>query len=60
MDRSVDTNETQVLQNVRIYIRVYKGSFPCAQLAKHYAMKTWVSGGIAPPFFTWALNGGEW
>jgi hypothetical protein len=27
---------------------------------KHYAMKTWASGGIARPFLTLALDGGEW
>jgi hypothetical protein len=29
---------------------------PCVWLVKHYAMKT----GIAPPFLTSALDGGEW
>jgi hypothetical protein len=27
----------------------------CAQLIKHHAMKTWGSGGVAPPYLTWAL-----
>jgi hypothetical protein len=26
----------------------------------HHAMKTWGNGGIAPPFLTSALDGGEW
>jgi hypothetical protein len=29
-------------------------------LIKHYAMKTWGSGGIAPPLLILALDGGEW
>jgi hypothetical protein len=29
-------------------------------LIKHYAMKTWGCGGIAPPFLTSAVDGGEW
>jgi hypothetical protein len=29
-------------------------------LVKHYAMETYGSGGIAPPFFISALVGGEW
>jgi hypothetical protein len=32
---------------------------PCL-LLKHQAMMTWGNGGIAPPFLTLALNGGEW
>jgi hypothetical protein len=27
---------------------------------KHYYEDIWVIGGLAPPFFTSALNGGEW
>jgi hypothetical protein len=30
-----------------------------ASLIKHYAMKTWGSGGIAPSFLTLTLDGGE-
>jgi hypothetical protein len=38
-----------------------KLSCPCAQLIKHYAMKTYGgSGGIAPPFLTSTLDGDEW
>jgi hypothetical protein len=29
-------------------------------LIKHQAMMTWENGGIAPPFLTLALDGGEW
>jgi hypothetical protein len=31
-------------------------NYPCAYLIKYNAMKTWGSGGIAPPFLTWALD----
>jgi hypothetical protein len=37
-----------------------KGDVPVLNyVIKHYAMKTWGSGGIAPPFFTLALGEGE-
>jgi hypothetical protein len=35
-------------------------SCPCASLIKHYVMKTWGSGGIAPLFLISALDGCDW
>jgi hypothetical protein len=42
-----------------IKVQVKKVKFSLC-LIKRYAMKTWGSGGIAPPFFTSVLDGGEW
>jgi hypothetical protein len=39
---------------------LYLVELSLCKLIKHYATKTWGSGGIAPPIMTSALEGDEW